>query len=103
MRNLVFICLLVAAVSAVPKSHSAQKEVIKPKIISNDVLAREVLKAGKKGIKDIYFYMLLFNKDSLYIWGHGGAVPQPSTIRAGVRPLPDYSLHETNQAILTPV
>ena len=37
------------------------------------------------------------------IWGHGTSVPQPSSIRAGVRALSDYPLHETTQAILTPL
>ena len=31
------------------------------------------------------------------------AVAQPGSIRAGVRALPDYPLHETTQAILTPL
>ena len=38
----------------------------------------------------------------IYLSG-GTALPQPSSIRAGVRALPDYTLHETAQAILTPL
>ena len=33
----------------------------------------------------------------------GTAVPQQSSIRAGVRALPDFPSHETIQAILTPL
>ena len=46
------------------------------------------------------FINIRFNENR-EIWGHGSA--QPSSIQAGLRAMPDYPLHETTRAILTPL
>lgn len=52
MRTLVFICLLVAAVSAAPQSGVEKLDnldaLIKSKIFSHNELVKEIIKSGKE-------------------------------------------------------